>query len=177
MKVKVNKKKTVLIIFLILIVFLCGNAFAALVGAPNIFFAIKELVNENSVEGEENLLSDREIVISYTSLEIADGLKIQVNKMIIEETKSILYLYVQDEKEREITYKWYDKTEEMMSKMIKPEVADLSSVHMINFDYKVGEKSVIELGIYSNEKLLKTLEIDLGNKVITVDGEEDLKNI
>lgn len=177
MKVKVNKKKVGIIVFLIVVIFICGNAFAALVGAPNIFFAIKDLVNEQSLEGEENLLSDREIVISYTSLEIADGLKIQVNKMVIEETKSTLYLSVQDEKDRELTYKWYDKTEEKMSKMLEPKIADLPSVHMINFDYKVGEKSVIELGIYENEKILKTLEIDLGNKVITVDGEEEVEKL
>lgn len=57
MKIKVNKKKTVIILFLILAVFICGNAFAALLGAPNIFFAIKEVANkEVEVKGKEELL-------------------------------------------------------------------------------------------------------------------------
>ena len=44
MKVKVNKKKIAIVLFIIFTVFICSNAFAALVGAPNIFFAIKNMV-------------------------------------------------------------------------------------------------------------------------------------
>ncbi|MBP3596078.1 MAG: hypothetical protein J6J60_01570 [Clostridia bacterium] len=57
MKIKVNKKKTAIILFLIVVVFICGNAFAALLGAPNVFFAVKELVDKDvELKGKEELL-------------------------------------------------------------------------------------------------------------------------
>ena len=60
MKVKVNKKKVGIIVFLIIVIFICGNALAAVLGAPNVFFAISNLVNKDvEVEGKDNLLVDR----------------------------------------------------------------------------------------------------------------------
>lgn len=61
MKIKVNKKKTAIIIFILVVIFICGNAFAALIGAPNVFFAIKNLTKDDvEVTEKEQLLIEEE---------------------------------------------------------------------------------------------------------------------
>ncbi|MBP3595964.1 MAG: hypothetical protein J6J60_00970, partial [Clostridia bacterium] len=64
MKIKVNKKKTAIILFLIVAVFICGNAIAALLGAPNIFFAIREVTDKDvELKGKDVILLEDEEVI------------------------------------------------------------------------------------------------------------------
>ena len=75
MKVKVNKKKVGIILFLIIALFICCNALAAVLGAPNVFFAVRDLVNKDvEVNGKQELLveDDKNDVANKVTLEAED---------------------------------------------------------------------------------------------------------
>ena len=99
-QVKPKKKVNILffIIVLFVVVFLSVNVYATTNGFDNIFFMIKNMFKEEVETSGTELLSDREIIISYKSIEIMEGVKIQINKLTIENEKAKLHVTVNDEK-------------------------------------------------------------------------------
>ena len=96
---KPKKKVNVLflIIVLFVVVFLSVNVYATTAGYDNIFFMIKNMFAPDVEQSGDELLSDREIIISYKSIEIMDGVKVQINKLTIENEKATLHVAVNDE--------------------------------------------------------------------------------
>lgn len=175
-KTKMPKKKkiTLIILGVILVVFIAANVYASVNGYGNIFFMIKNLMESQEVSGSENLLSDKEITISYQSIDIADGLKIQINKMVIDESGSTLYVYVNKEDETTertpLTYKIYNDgsiiTEYEGQNSDEAKYTD--EIKMEGFN---DENATLTLELYDNSNnLLATITIDLPNKQITVNG-------
>ena len=97
------------------IVFVAVNAYASTQGYENIFFMIKDLIyGEVVIENKDEILSDRDITISYESIDVSSGLEIQINKLFIDENKAILSIYIEEDPNTTIrpnTYKVYDITD------------------------------------------------------------------
>ena len=91
-----KKKKLIIFLVIVLAIFLGVNAYAASMGKNNIFFVIKELFKPTTIEvnNPEDILSDKDITISYKSIEIAEGLKVQINRLTIEEDKATLFMKI-----------------------------------------------------------------------------------
>ena len=185
MKVKLNKKKTTIIIFLILTVVICGNAFAALTGAPNIFFAIKNMMVQNEIKGEEELLVDRDITISYYPIKIKDGVELQVNRIFIEETKSTLFISLNNKNndDEQLGINIYDLLDNNNTKNILKEEKFLIQKGMkrnfeIELDKKVSvdEKLLLEI-IIGGKSVDRNVIVDLASKEIIIEGKEEVKKI
>ena len=72
-----------------------GNIYASTQGYDNIFFLIAEKLGISlDVFGKENILSDRDITISYRPIEIAKGTQIQINNLVIKDNQAKLKLQV-----------------------------------------------------------------------------------
>lgn len=187
MKIKVNKKKTALILFLILVVFICGNAFAALVGAPNIFFAIRDLVSTEEKSGAEEILSDRDITISYSPIKIKDGIELQVNRILIEESKSTLFITLENknkDKDKEtIGINVYDMLENNNTNDVLSEDKFLVSAESkenfeIELNKKVAEDEKLKLEIIiEDQKVARNIILDLASKEIVVEGKEEVSKV
>ena len=148
-----------------------SNAYAKTKGYDNIFFMIKEVWEERQETNPEVIFSDREITISYHSFNILDGVQMQVNKLQIGEKQADLYLYVQEQKETEITpfsYKVYYKDGTLAysgaSNKKLGELAYSERLHLRNY---LDETDIIILKVYSSQDtLLKTVTIDLNTKML-----------
>lgn len=80
---KNTKKKVLIVISVLVVLFLGVNVFASTQGYNNIFFMIRNLFTNDEVIEKDEILSDRDITISYEYISIAEGLKIQINNLKI----------------------------------------------------------------------------------------------
>jgi hypothetical protein len=89
------RKRILSLVASLMIIFLAANGYAATKGYNNIFFAIKKIFTEEDVTAtKEEILSDKDITISFKDIEIADGLSIQINSLVVENNNAKLYLSV-----------------------------------------------------------------------------------
>ena len=185
MKLKVNKKKVSIILVIILSVFLTGNAFAALVGAPNIFFAIKDMVIKEEVSGEENLLVDRDITISYSPIKIKNGLELQVNRILIEKEKSTLFITLdnKNDEDEQLGINVYDLLENNNTNDVLAENKFLVQKEIKkNFEIELSksvsteEKLLLEI-IIGGKSVGKNIIVDLASKEIIIEGKEEVKKL
>lgn len=164
-----------IIVMIILIVLISANVYAANNGYGNVFFMIKTMFSNEEVTGKENLLSDREITISYSSIEIADGLKIQIQKMVLEKDKATLYVYVNDETENSsnlpLNYKVYDNSNNLIARYDNNPFDGNQYTEEININKAISENDTIRLEICHSEKLLSNITINLSTKELLVNGE------
>jgi len=84
-------------VLFIVAILLVSQVYASANGYGNIFFMIKSVFSNEEVKGVDNLLSDRDITISYSSIEVTKGLKVQVQRVTIEKDETTIYLYCQNE--------------------------------------------------------------------------------
>ena len=169
-----TKNKIALAVMILLIIGLTGNMYASTHGYGNIFFMIKTIFSGEEITGKDNLLSDREITISYSSIEIADGLKVQIQKMVLENNKSTLYVNVNDENTTStrlpLNYKLYDES----NKMIAEARGTQESYHTdeIIANQKIAEDATLKLEILDKAgNKLSEITIDLANKELLLNGE------
>ena len=94
---KMRMKKIMSIVATLVVVFLGANVYAATQGYNNIFFIIKNLVSTEVVTDRNEILSDKDITISYQPIEIAKGLKVQINKLMVKENKATLIIKIDEE--------------------------------------------------------------------------------
>ena len=87
---KFRRKKILSIVATLVVVFLGVNVYAATQGYNNIFFIIKNLVSSETVTDRDEILSDKDITISYQPIEVASNLNIQINKLAVKENKATL---------------------------------------------------------------------------------------
>ena len=182
----IQKWMSVAACFLILLI--SANTYARSNGYENIFFMIKNVFINGEVAGAENLLSDREITISYSNIEIAEGLKIQIQKIVLEEKAAKLYVYVQNpyivedgeipkyeinKSEIPLRYKVYDENNKLIADYISKEKDQYEYnvfTDQINIGKKVSENAKLKIEILNNkQKILSIININLENKQIFSD--------
>lgn len=96
-KVKKSKQKKMIIIMAIIILFFAINVYAGTMGYKNIFFAINNFIKPNKEVTDSNeILSDRDTTISYQSIEIASGLNIQINRLVVQDNDATLYINIDE---------------------------------------------------------------------------------
>ena len=79
---KLKRKKMMSMVATLVVVFLGANVFAATQGYNNIFFIINNLINPTVVTDKNEILTDRDLTISYQSIEISEGLRVQINRLV-----------------------------------------------------------------------------------------------
>lgn len=159
-----------------LIIFIGSNVYATYLGYENIFFMIKQLYVEKEVSDEKEIFSDRDIIISYQSFYITDGIEMQINELQIKENKAKLYLFVKEDEGNLLTpfkYKVYNENNELMCNQKsgrKDECLQYSET--LELDNYIEDMAKIKLEVYSNHNiLLKTVSIDLNEKVLEAKSE------
>ena len=97
-KTKVRKAKIAVISLIAIVVLLLGlQVYASTNGYGNVFFMIRNLIttgNPAGVTNKDEIFSDKDITLSYKSIELAEGLTIQANRLEIKDGKSKLYLSI-----------------------------------------------------------------------------------
>ena len=170
----VKMKKTIIGIIIITIILLMTNVYAKATGNENIFFMIKNAFSEKEIVGKENLLSDRVITISYSSIEIEEELKVQIQKMDLKEDSATLYVFVDNGKAKKINYKLYDESNKLILdyKSSKTD-EDMYYTEELKIGKKIEENAKIKLEILDeNQNILSTITIDLANKELIVNGDK-----
>lgn len=171
----------------VIILFIGMNVYAYSQGWDNIFFKIKEIFTGVEEIDKDKLLSDRDLVISYSNIEVVEGLNIAINKITTEDNKTTLHVKLKTEKTAKeskllpITFEVLDSQGVTVAKQqsqIKGDAVESEETIIINKKVDV-EIDILTLNIYSKEnKLLKTINIDLLNKtLIQVLGENDIKKL
>lgn len=177
-KIKTNRVKKVLsIAACLLIIFIGANVYAISQGYKNIFFMIREIYTQENVT-ENDILSDRDIIISYQSFYITDSIEMQVNKLQVIGNKAKLHLLVKEDNENEITpfnYKVYnDNNEVMCNKTSDKKFENKTYNEILKLENYKEDTNIIKLEVYSKEnKLLKTVKINLEEKIIEAKTENN----
>ena len=166
----VKFKKIVAIAASLVIVVFTSNAYARTQGYDNIFFLIKDLVTKEEKGGEE-IFSDRDIVISYKSIQITNEIELQINELQIKDNKAKLYLLVKelsDNKDSPLNYKLYnDEQQEMYNSTSSKKENEKTYTEVLNLKNYKDSTNIIKMEIYNKSKvLLKTITIDLTKKTI-----------
>lgn len=183
-------KKFMTAVASIAIVLLVGNTYASTQGYENIFFAIKDWTS-NMIEKvtKEEILTDREIIISYQNIDITDKTKIQVNELEIKDNEAILSIRVNAEEEENLSkipmnFIVTDLTngEEKVIATQKSNIAAINTIFTENvvLDKFKENTERLKLELQTNNYVsLCTLEIDLLEKQIDIiDGKKvSLKKI
>ena len=188
-KVKRRKAKIAVVSLCTIVVLLVGlQVYASTNGYGNIFFMIRNLITTGNLAGVQEIFSDKDLTLSYKSIDLAEGLKIQANRLEIKDGKSKLYLSVKGQNinllplKYEISSKSNNGNETTTTTKTtgnKPESTDsFSYEEILTLDYAVDENKTIILKISdTSDKELKTLEINLQTREITVKGEKKFEKI
>lgn len=90
----IRKKKILAAVASLMVVFVAANVYAGTMGYNNIFFMIKNMFEKTEVTNKDDILTDRDLTISYQSIETSDGLKIQVNRLVVKNNEAVLYMNI-----------------------------------------------------------------------------------
>ena len=90
----IRKKKFLAAVASLMVVFVAANVYAGTMGYNNIFFMIKNMFEKTEVTNKDDILTDRDLTISYQSIETSDGLKIQVNRLVVKDNEAVLYMNI-----------------------------------------------------------------------------------
>lgn len=163
-------RKFVTIAASLVIVIFTSNVYARTQGYENIFFLIKDLVTKEE-KGGEGLFSDRDIVISYKSIQITNEIELQINELQVKDNKAKLFLLVKELKENTdapLNYKVYnDENKEMYNSESSKKENEKTYTEVLNLKNYKDNTNIIKMEIYNKSKvLLKTITIDLTKKTI-----------
>ena len=175
-------KKILATVASVVVIFGAANVYASTKGYGNIFFLIKYLITgENSYEDKkENILSDRDITISYEPIAITENMSIIIKKLQIINNEARLFVFVNEKgkvNSEDVPLKYIvmnDKNEtlcDQKSSRIYDSISYTDELIIKNFK-ESDEK--LKLEIYkANSDLITTINIDLKNQTIEVAGEEE----
>ena len=156
-----------------------ANVYASSNGYGNIFFLIKYIVTGEKTEVTNNdLLSDRDITLSYKPISLTENLEIQIRNLQIKENNAILRIEVNEKKNTNLTplnYKILNEKEKTLCEQnsSKKELEREYSEEII-FKGITKEDKIIKLHIYTcYHTNLAKITINLMTKEIIVDGEEE----
>ena len=142
---------------------------------------IKEWVAPSKdVYGKDEILSDRDITISYEPIQITENIRIVISKMQIKDNEAKIILSVNRsniewDETFPLYYKVYNsKKESLCNQSGGPEdTVNTYTQELILKNYSEEDK-VLTLEIYTaDNKLITTMSIDLENKEINVLGQEE----
>lgn len=173
-----NKIKSLTSIAAVLLIFIGANVYASANGYGNIFFMIKNLITNQEITGTENLFNDKEITISYSSIEIADGVKIQIQNAILEKNQAKINIFVNEENTKNgktpLKYKIYDKQNMLIAtQKSKKEDGQYVYTDELQIGKSISEDEIIKIEIYDNaDSILSEIMVDLLNRQILVNGNE-----
>lgn len=176
-------KKAFSLVAAFMIVFLAANAYAATQGYNNIFFIIRNIVSKDvKVTDKDEILSDKDITISYQAIEITDGFKLQINRLVVKENDATLYVRFEENSNQPIyldKFVVYDVTNGernlLGSQKTKRNIKDLENIESawnseeIELSNLKNDTTKLELEIQDDaETVIVSLEIDLDKKEIDV---------
>ncbi len=184
---KKNKTKVVVITCIIVAILLgIGGAhvYASTHGYGNVFFLIKYLVTGEKPEitDKNELLSDRDITLSYEPINLTENIKIQIRNIQIKDNKAKLVIGVSEKEKNNTTplkYKVYNESDKLICDYEGKTQEDSPSEYiedlMLN-EFKNDDK-ILKLEIYNaqNEKLTRII-INLETREITVEDEKEAVN-
>lgn len=155
----------------LVVVFIGSNAYARTMGYENIFFMIKDLTVAKTENNSDEIFLDKDIIISYKYFNISDNVQMQINELQVKDNKAKLYLLVKETAENDETpfyYKVYNNQNDIMYN--KKSMKDLNEeiyteiLELSNYNDDIEN---LKLEVYSkNKELLKTVSIDLEEKII-----------
>ena len=164
------------------IIFGAANVYATSQGYENVFFLIKYLVTGNSeVNGKDNILSDRDITISYEPINICNGLSITVKKLQIKDNEAKLFILTNEKDSVEknvlpLTFKVFnEKNVELCNQESLKDEKNSGAVtdELILKGFKEKD-SIINLEIYkANSEKITTMVIDINKRTVEVQGEKE----
>lgn len=163
-------KKFMTVAASLVIVLIASDVYAKTQGYDNIFFLVKDLVVPGEKQDDE-IFSDRDIVISYESIQITDEIELQINELQIKDNKAKLYLLVKEKQENAdspLNYKIYnDENQSMYDSIANKKKNEKIYTEVLNLKNCKDTTNKIKMEIYNNNKiLLKTISIDLTKKTI-----------
>ena len=163
-------KKLMTVAASLMIVVVASNVYARTQGYDNIFFLIKDLVTKEENKDDE-IFSDRDIVISYKPIQITDEIELQINELQIKDNKAKLYLLVKELKENSDTplnYKVFnDENQEMFNESSSKKQNEKTYTEVLNLKNYKDTTNIIKMEIYNkNKSLLKTITMNLNKKTI-----------
>ena len=96
-----------------------ANVYASSNGYGNVFFLIKYLVTGEKTEitNKNELLSDRDITISYKPISLTENLEMQIRNLQIKDNKAKLIMVVNESKENDVSplkYKVYNESNKLI---------------------------------------------------------------
>ena len=174
-KEKNNKKKKIITIIAVLVILFLGvNTFATTQGYDNIFFIIRNLVSPESSNSKDEILSDRDITISYQPIKIFRDLSIQINKLVVEDDEATLYVDVtndapENEIENYVVYDITDGKKELIGNHIATNTTSGRYVEKIKLANFTNNTKTIQLEMFDkNHNKISALEINLDKKEINI---------
>ena len=181
LKIKFKTAIVLIIIGAIILTIFGANVYASANGYGNIFFLIKYLVTGEKLEisGKDELLSDRDITISYEPIVLTEKIKIQIRNLQIKDNKAKLFVAVNDNQSTEDTplmYKVYNNENKLICEQ-KSSKEDNNTTEYIEElllkEFKNDEK-IIHLEIFNskNQKLTR-ITINIETRELIVDGEKE----
>ena len=174
-------KKVLAIVASLLIILGGANVYASTNGYGNIFFLVNYLITGNN-ETKENdeVLSDKDITISYENISIEGDITIRIEKFQIKDGKAKLIVKVDETKEQNenitpFIYKVFDENgNELASQNSSKSIQDELYTDEIIIDNYSKETNILVLKIYTPiQELLKEIKINLENKTIEISRNTD----
>ena len=181
LKIKFKTAVVLIIMGAIILTIFGANVYASANGYGNVFFFIKYLITgeKPEISGKDELLSDRDITISYEPIVLTEKIKIQIRNLQIKDNKAKLFVAVNDNQSTEDTplmYKVYNNENKLICEQ-KSSKEDNNTTEYIEelllIEFKNDEK-IIHLEIFNskNQKLTR-ITINLETREVIVDGEKE----
>ena len=165
-----------------------GNIYATYQGYENVFFMVKYLItkDETIYNSKRELLSDRDITISYETIKLTENISLQVQKLQIKEKEAKLILEVKEkelEKDENIVplkYEVYNSKNKLICTQLssKQDGESTYTEELVLKNYDLSQNK-LTLKIYkSNSEEITTINIDTDSRTIEVeDSKEALQKI
>ena len=169
---KTNIRKILSIAATLVVIFLGANVYAATQGYNNIFFIINNLINPTEITDPDEILTDRDIIISYRPIEVSKGLSVQINRLVVKDNEAVLYLDIENGETKESidTIAVYD---------ITGDEKELIANHSASGKNEGRYTEEIKLTKFSNKT--ESIQLDLQdkefNKIISFEINLDKKEI
>ena len=167
-----------------------GNIYATSKGYENVFFMIKEWVAPGtSTDKADDILSNRDITISYKPIQITDDIQVVVKKLQTTDNGAKLILNIIENETQNssktstpLNYEILNKNNEQVCKQKSSKENNMEKEYTEELSINTNSLDKLEtliLDIYdSNYKLITPITIDLKNRTIEVAGEQEaLKKI
>ena len=179
-KIKFKTAVILIIIGVILLGVFSANVYASTNGYGNVFFLIKYLVTGEKAEVTEKdeLLSDRDITISYEPIALTENLKIQIRNLQIKDNKAKLIVAVNENLKTDLTplaYKVYNEENKLICEQKSSKNENLTEYveELLLNEFKNNDK-ILNLEVYnSKDEKLNRIIINLETREVTVEGAKE----